>query len=273
MALGLAGTYCGAGSRGEGLPPISGVLPAGRRHSFCGIAAESIRVSGLWGTSFGYIGNRYLVSSHRNTNRQIFTVLTFWPFLIMIGILVIVLGLSNKKFKSELLFTSGAWLLMGLYSARNIPLFAIVAAPLLAQGLDDLLYQAAARFKLIDQFKQLETPVYKLLMFSLKVCFGRLSAFYCGCGLGLGYHFDIQGLGYGFDPEVFPVAAVDWLEENPQEGEVFNYFIWGGYLLYRQWPDMRVFIDGQTDFYGEALTRQYVQVINARRAGKGVGRA
>jgi hypothetical protein len=43
---------------------------------------------------------------------------------------------------------------------------------------------------------------------------------------------------------------------------MFNNFIWGGYLLYRLWPEERVFIDGQTDFYGEALTREYVQVMS-----------
>jgi hypothetical protein len=63
-----------------------------------------------------------------------------------------------------------------------------------------------------------------------------------------------------FDPNRFPVRAVDWLEVNPQEGNMFNNFIWGGYLLYRMWPQQTVFIDGQTDFYGEALTREYIQV-------------
>jgi hypothetical protein len=42
---------------------------------------------------------------------------------------------------------------------------------------------------------------------------------------------------------------------------VFNYFPWGGYLLFRAWPEVTVFIDGQTDFYGEALTREYEAVI------------
>jgi hypothetical protein len=42
---------------------------------------------------------------------------------------------------------------------------------------------------------------------------------------------------------------------------MFNYFPWGGYLLYRMWPEEQVFIDGQTDFYGEALTRQYEKVL------------
>jgi hypothetical protein len=66
-----------------------------------------------------------------------------------------------------------------------------------------------------------------------------------------------------FSNKVFPVAAVDWLEKNPQKGEMFNYFPWGGYLLYREWPHMRVFIDGQTDFYGEKLTREYEGIITA----------
>lgn len=43
---------------------------------------------------------------------------------------------------------------------------------------------------------------------------------------------------------------------------MFNNFIWGGYLLYRMWPGQTVFIDGQTDFYGEALTREYTRVSN-----------
>ena len=42
---------------------------------------------------------------------------------------------------------------------------------------------------------------------------------------------------------------------------MFNYFVWGGYLLYREWPEMNVFIDGQTDFYGEELSREYLEVL------------
>lgn len=57
------------------------------------------------------------------------------------------------------------------------------------------------------------------------------------------------------------MQAADWLETHPQEGNVFNYFPWGGYLLYRFEGRLPVFIDGQTDFYGEALTRRYEQVI------------
>ena len=63
-----------------------------------------------------------------------------------------------------------------------------------------------------------------------------------------------------YNSDIFPVEAVSWLEANPQSGNVFNHFTWGGYLLYRLYPAQKVFIDGQTDFYGEALTREYVTV-------------
>jgi hypothetical protein len=68
-------------------------------------------------------------------------------------------------------------------------------------------------------------------------------------------------LGNRYDPSIFPVQAVDWLQAHPQQGNVFNHFTWGGYLLLRTWPEAPVFIDGQTDFYGEELTREYERVI------------
>ena len=78
-----------------------------------------------------------------------------------------------------------------------------------------------------------------------------------------GFSLDAWRMGNGFDPQVFPVEAVDALEGSLPDGPVFNEFIWGGYLLYRLWPDEQVFIDGQTDFYGEELTRDYLTVVNA----------
>jgi hypothetical protein len=67
--------------------------------------------------------------------------------------------------------------------------------------------------------------------------------------------------GNQFLPKVFPVEVVDLMVDDPPDGDGFNYFPWGGYLLFRLWPEKLVFIDGQTDFYGEELTRQYERVI------------
>ena len=85
---------------------------------------------------------------------------------------------------------------------------------------------------------------------------------FIGFVLWRGIPLDQKGTGNVFLPNKMPVQAVDWLQKNPQDGNMFNHFIWGGYILYRMWPHETVFIDGQTDFYGEALMREYFDVIN-----------
>ena len=67
-------------------------------------------------------------------------------------------------------------------------------------------------------------------------------------------------LGIQFDATRQPVAAVAYLKTHPLEGHMFNQFVWGGYLLHELWPTQRVFIDGQTDFYGDAVTQEYLDV-------------
>jgi hypothetical protein len=63
-----------------------------------------------------------------------------------------------------------------------------------------------------------------------------------------------------YEPSVFPVDAVQWLETHPQSGRMFNAFDWGGYLLFHLWPDQKTFIESQTDVSGEA-TQKYERVI------------
>jgi hypothetical protein len=76
-----------------------------------------------------------------------------------------------------------------------------------------------------------------------------------------GQTIDPLGQGNVFDRHFFPVEAVSWLETHPQDGHMFNEFDWGGYLLLRLWPDQQIFMDGHTHIYGEALTREYEQVL------------
>lgn len=216
---------------------------------------------GLWIKVLGHAGNKYLADITYEFQSPNFHSTTFWPFLITIGLLIIVLGLSRKKFGSEILFNSAAWLIIGLYSGRNIPLFAIISAPLLAEGLDDLLVNANPDVKFSAWIKGLDSRL-QMLDGQLKGTFWPMFSFLIAAvGLAAGVRFDIDQQGYALDQEVFPIAAVDWLEDNPQEGEMFNYFTWGGYLEYRLWPEKQVFIDSKSDFYGEDFVRQYGKVI------------
>jgi hypothetical protein len=62
-----------------------------------------------------------------------------------------------------------------------------------------------------------------------------------------------------WNPKVFPVVATEKGRAAGLSGRIYNEFIWGGYML-KEWPEQKVFIDGQTDFYGEDIMRQYTRI-------------
>jgi len=216
----------------------------------------------LWGSVTGHLGNQYLADITVEFQSPNFHQFSAWPFLIYILLLLLVLAWRDKKPDSGLFFVTAAGLALGLYSGRYIPLFAIVAAPLLASSVDDVLSQAADRLKGIKKFTALDLRLQKVDHQLKGFLWPLLAVLVAVLGLALGFHFDSEGQGYALDPEVFPIEAVDWLENNPQEGEMFNHFTWGGYLQYRLWPESRVFIDSKSDFYGEDFVRQYLQIIS-----------
>jgi hypothetical protein len=45
---------------------------------------------------------------------------------------------------------------------------------------------------------------------------------------------------------------------------MFNHYNWGGYLIWRLWPEQLVFVDGRTDLYGDGFLRRYAAVQAAR---------
>lgn len=47
----------------------------------------------------------------------------------------------------------------------------------------------------------------------------------------------------------YPVQAVDFLKKNHINGNMFNEYGYGGFLLYSLYPDYKVFFDGRTDLY------------------------
>lgn len=211
----------------------------------------------LWGTSLGYLRNRYLVSHTAEYFSPNFHHASTWPFLLLLVLSLWMLSRWRVRLPAALAMLLAGWTAMGLYSVRNVPLYALLAAPLLAEITSTQIRRSKsgwAYLQLEARLSAVETglrghfwPVLMVLLLSF--------------GLASGSRLDLDRQGNQFDPAVFPVQAVDWLETQ-SPGRMFNYFPWGGYLLYRAWPQRSVFIDGQTDFYGEALTRQYEQVIS-----------
>jgi hypothetical protein len=65
-----------------------------------------------------------------------------------------------------------------------------------------------------------------------------------------------------FDPKRFPVAAVDYISKANLKGPIFAPDQWGGYLIYRLYPQAKVVLDDRHDFYGESFLKSYLKLIH-----------
>ena len=66
------------------------------------------------------------------------------------------------------------------------------------------------------------------------------------------------------EAQQFPEKAVEALRSRASGGEVFAYYDWGGYTIYKLYPEYRVFVDGRADLYGDDLLRQFQTAVQLR---------
>ncbi len=64
-----------------------------------------------------------------------------------------------------------------------------------------------------------------------------------------------------FSPARFPVAAADFVLRNTPPGQLYADDQFGGYLIYRLYPQYRVFVDGRSDFYRQGTVLEDLDKI------------
>jgi tetratricopeptide (TPR) repeat protein len=65
------------------------------------------------------------------------------------------------------------------------------------------------------------------------------------CVRDVGESINKKELGFGA-LKYYPEATVDFLAKHEIKGKIFNYYDFGGYIIWRLYPDIPVFIDGRT---------------------------
>ena len=56
--------------------------------------------------------------------------------------------------------------------------------------------------------------------------------------------------------------------DQPQR--IFVYYDWGGYAIWKLYPEYRVFVDGRADLYGDDLLRQFKTAVQLRTGWRDV---
>lgn len=149
------------------------------------------------------------------------------------------------------------WAHNALTSVRHVPIFMIVAAPFVATALTDLwnrFLDAAPKNSIRGIFASLAHDMRPACVRSSVWIAVVVLAFILLPDSTMRWPADF--------PDVkFPVKMAAKYPEKLIEGRVLTMDQWADYLIYRNYPRQRVFIDGRSDFFGKDLGGDYMRLM------------
>lgn len=178
-----------------------------------------------------------------------------WPFVLMFLLTVGAMGRTSRRVDWTDLALVGLWAAWSLFAVRNIGLYGLLTVPMLARYADAAVgdYLPVAGTSSLNR-----RPVLMRLNWLL---LGLLTlAALLRVGLTLAPQTEAM-----IEQETAPAGAVQFIAQQRPAGPLFNSYNWGGYILFKLWPDYSVYIDGRTDLYEDEFIRRYWGVMNARQ--------
>ncbi len=138
---------------------------------------------------------------------------------------------------------------LALQGTRNTPLLVIVATPILGRAAASCAQGHWGRLS-------------GLARRGLAV--GTVALVLSACGLVSGSR-EPRRVWNAFRPEfgvteAFPAGAVGFLRREGRRGTLWNEYVWGGYLIWHLYPELRVSIDGRAAVYGPERFKEHLTV-------------
>ncbi len=165
-----------------------------------------------------------------------------------------------------------SWSHLALFSARNIPIFAVMMVPSISLATSEWLEYTSSHWPLewpraisasvaeVEAGLRMIANSQKKPRWHLVPCLAVLVL-----ALLLEHHGRVRALRADFDQDRFPADAASFLSQRRSIApmRLYSSWQWGGYLIYRLWPSITVFDDGRTDFYGPAFVEEGLPAWNA----------
>jgi len=205
--------------------------------------------AGPWIGILGFVNNQYLMSRMLEANTPNFQMIEMKIFLSLLVISIFLLAIKKERISTAQGLLLAGFSAMGLMAVRNIHLYGIVAPFVLAETLvETKVFVSLSKLeftleKIEDQIKGAFWSTIIVLILSTYIII----------------NIDARNF-YQFTSPMFPTQAIEWLENNSQEGRMFNDLNWGGYIAWKLWPNQLTFIDSMADVTGE-VTMEYETAI------------
>ena len=206
--------------------------------------------AGSWISILGFVNNQYLMSRMVEANPPNFQQPEMRIIFLLLFFSIYLLAIKREKLSSGQGFLLAGFSAMSLIAFRNVHLYGIVAPFVLAEPLTGL--------RNIPIISRLETTLVRIEDGITVAFYPILTILILGA---LVITSPASKVIYQFDPQIFPVDAVNWLKSNPQTGHMFNDLNWGGYLELHLHPKQKTFVDSVADVTGD-VTRKYETAIS-----------
>jgi hypothetical protein len=176
-----------------------------------------------------------------------------FEMLLLAGVLAAGACLRRMSLTQPLLVVGFAHL--ALTSARHIPLFAVVSAPIVAS-------EGTRLWTSLVEWSQPRSVVRILgaVAAGASANFRRWSLLGPLAVLALAVVPGITVWPSDFPTQMFPVRIIAENTARFQGSRVLTTDQWADYLLFRFWPSTKVFVDGRTDFYGPRVGGEYIDL-------------
>ena len=183
-----------------------------------------------------------------------FHQVTYLPLALLLFALLAGLALSPKRAQTGEVFLLLVTGFGALRSVRHIPIFALIAAPVVARSFWAIMESRGWE-------KYLTKPEMPAIGMSLVInVLLLLSPIGVAC-LRVGHFVAYQPK---YESKNYPQRAVDFLVQQKLAGPIYNQYGWGGYLIKRLYPNYRVYIDGRADVYGDAFMTEAMRTYDGR---------
>jgi hypothetical protein len=183
-------------------------------------------------------------------------------------LLLALVALASKRREVEV---SGGLIILfavysGLYATRNIPVSSVLLVLVIGPWLSDAVDRFLERRGKVSSENVETDPLFARMQaidFSLRGHLWPIAAIALTGWIALhgGTLGARQLMDAHFSPKQFPVGAVDYLEKHEADIKIVSTDAWGGYLIYRLYPRVRVVVDDRHDFYGEAFVKSYLKMV------------
>ena len=218
---------------------------------------------------YRYLSDRFLMNHVSEFLSPDFHGVAQQCFAVILLVTIAALASARRKPRPAHLLVVLLAAYTGLYASRNLPVSSMLLTLIIAPLLSETIAKASENAEIVPWLRALLSRVnsFSSRMEKLELHFQGhlwlviafvLGLWACMHGGRLG---SAQLINAYFDAKRFPVEAAEVIAQSDIREPIFCPDQWGGYLIYRLYPQTKVLVDDRHDLYGDQFFKDYLKVI------------